>query len=181
MFERAIPAVRLHLTRIGLGYVFGGVRRISVVSQESYHDIRNHCIGLNPADLRRPYAAFHRGPYLLIHELGHHLAEVWMTRAERKALIPLFGDYDAPYHRAPRPRRADPDHVSRYSMVHAAEDFAETFAVCLWSDWDPPAVERLLRGKSRLCARKVAAMRRLIRRKSRAARAPAPPSRRVRR
>lgn len=166
MFEHSIQEVQRYFKRIGLGRVFNGVRRISVVRQESYHDVRTRCIGLNPADIRRPYAAIHRAPYLLIHELGHHFAEVWLTRADRRDLASLFGDYDAPYHRAPKPKKDDADHVSRYSMVHPAEDFAETFAVSLWKDWDPPAVVRLLQGKSRLCARKIAAMRRLVRQKA---------------
>jgi hypothetical protein len=176
MLQRTIGAVRGCLTRRGLGRVFGGVRRIGVVRTESYHDVRNRCIGLNPADLRRPYAAFHRLPYLLLHELGHHLAEVWMSAAERRRLAPLFGNYDAPYRRAPKPRAADADHVSRYSMVHPAEDFAETFAVCLWADWEPEAVAALVRGKSARCRRKMAAMRGLLRRKARALRdSPWPP------
>jgi hypothetical protein len=112
----------------------------------------------------------HRRPYLLIHELGHAFAERWLTAAERACLAPVFGDYDAPYRRAPKPARAGPDHVSRYSGVHPAEDFAETFAVCLWEDWDPRAVTRLLEGKSPRCMRKLAAVRRLVRRSARPAR-----------
>ncbi len=170
MFESSIRRVALYFARIGLGYVFDGVRRISAVRQESYHDIRNRCIGLNPRDVRRPFAAVHRRPYLLIHELGHAFAEVWLTWADRRRLAPLFGDYDAPYRRAPKPERADADHVSRYSMTHPAEDFAETFAVCLWQDWDPPTFARLTRAKSVLLERKLDAMRRLVRRKARPAR-----------
>jgi hypothetical protein len=171
MFERSIRQVQDHFAQIGLARVFDGVRRISVVRQESYHDVRTRCIGLRPADVRKPYGAFNRRPYLLIHELGHAFAELWMSGAERRRLIPLFGDYDAPYRRAKRPRHADPDHVSRYSMTHPAEDFAESFAVCIWRDRDPAAVSRLLRGKSKLCARKMAAIRRLIRARARAPRA----------
>ena len=163
MFESSIRRVGLYFTRIGLGQVFDAVTRISVVRQESYHDIRTGCIGLNPRDVSRPWAAVHRRPYLLIHELGHAFAERWLTPAQRRGLAPVFGDYDAPYRRAPKPVCADTDHVSRYSMVHPAEDFAETFAVCLWQDWDPPSVARLMKGKSALCARKLGAVRRLVR------------------
>ncbi len=162
MFEGSISRVSRSFERIGLGYVFDGVRRISVVRQESYHDIRTRCIGLNPRDVTRPYAAFHRRPYLLIHELGHAFAEVWLTRAERRRLAPLFGSYDAPYRRLPKPRQADRDHVSRYSMTHPAEDFAETFAVCLWQDWDRAGVARLMGGKSARLRAKVKAMSGLI-------------------
>jgi hypothetical protein len=167
MFESSIRRVGLYFTRIGLGHVFRAVRRISVVRQESYHDIRTGCIGLNARDVSKPWAAVHRRPYLLIHELGHAFAEGWLTPAQRARLAPVFGDYDAPYRRAPRPARADADHVSRYSMTHPAEDFAETFAVCLWEDWDPAEVTRLMRGKSALCARKLAAVRRLVRAEAR--------------
>ncbi len=166
MFEESIRRVDRHFSRLGLGHVLDGVRRISVVRQESYHDIRTRCIGLNPRDVVRPYAAVHRRPYLLIHELGHAFAEVWLTRTERRRLAPLFGDYDAPYRRLPRPARADRDHVSRYSMTHPAEDFAETFAVCLWQDWDGPGVARLLRGKSRRLRAKMEAMSGLVRSKA---------------
>jgi len=163
MFESSIRRVRLHFARIGLGYVIDNVKRISVVRQESYHDVRTGCIGLNPRDVTRPYAAVHRRPYLLIHELGHAFAETWLPRSTRRRLAPLFGDYDAPYRRAPKPARADADHVSRYAMTHPAEDFAETFAVCLWRDWDGPGCARLLRGKSGLLERKLAAVQALLR------------------
>jgi hypothetical protein len=166
MFEDSIRRVRRSFARIGLGYVFDGVRRISVVRQESYHDVRTRCIGLNPRDVIRPYAAVHRRPYLLIHELGHAFAEIWLTRSERRRLAPVFGDYDAPYRRLPKPARADRDHVSRYAMTHPAEDFAETFAVCLWRDWDRAAVARLLHGKGRRLRDKMDTMGRLIRSKS---------------
>jgi hypothetical protein len=112
----------------------------------------------------------HRRPYLLIHELGHAFAERWLTSRERAALAPAFGDYDAPYRRAPKPARADADHVSRYSMTHPAEDFAESFAVCLWQEWDPGAVALLMQGKSPRCSRKLAVVRRLVRENARAAR-----------
>ena len=167
MFESSIRRVGEYFEGIGLGRVFHRVARISVVRQESYHDVRTGCIGLNPRDVHRPYAAVHRRPYLLIHELGHAFAEIWLTRADRRQLTPLFGDYDAPYRRAPKPARADEDHVSRYSMTHPAEDFAETFAVGLWRDWDPAAYQRLVRGKSGLLMRKLAAVRRLVRENAR--------------
>ena len=162
-FDSSIRRVGVYFAHIGLGYVFDGVKRISCVRTESYHDIRTGCIGLNPRDVSRPWAAVHRRPYLLIHELGHAFAERWLAPARRAGLAPLFGDYDAPYRRAAKPARADADHVSRYSMVHPAEDFAETFAVCLWQDWDAPGVARLMAGKSALCARKIDAVRRLVR------------------
>jgi hypothetical protein len=167
MFERTIPSVKRRLDAAGLNRLHAGVRRIRAVGEESYHDVRNHTIGLNPADLRKPYAAFHRGPYLLLHELAHHYAEVVMTRAGRRRLLPLFGDYDAPYRRLPKPRTAGRDHVSRYARVHPAEDFAESFAVCLWSAWDGPAVRALMQGKSALCRRKLAALKALLERESR--------------
>jgi len=167
MFERSIRDVGRYFAETGLGRVFRAVRRIRVVSEESYHDSRNNTIGLRPADLRRPYAAFHRRPYLLIHELGHQFAELCLTRADKKALKPLIGDYDAPYRRAPRPRVCGPDYVSRYAMVHPVEDFTETFAVCLWRDWDPDAVRRLLAARSPLCRGKVAAVERIVNRERR--------------
>lgn len=171
MFESSIRRVGGYFARIGLGHVFDAVKRISTVRQESYHDIRTGCIGLNPRDVSRPWAAVHRRPYLLIHELGHAFAERWLTAGQRARLSSVFGDYDAPYRRAPKPASADADHVSRYSMTHPAEDFAESFAVCLWEDWDPREVARLMQGKSALCARKLAAVRRLVRRGARPARA----------
>ncbi len=167
LFQRAIRDVGRYFDRVGLRRIYRGVRRISVVRQESYHDIRNRSIGLNPRDVRRPFAAIHSRAYLLIHELGHHFAEVRLSRADRRQLAPLFGLYDAPYRRAPKPRRADADHVSRYSMTHPAEDFAESFAVCIWRDWDPAAVDRLMRGKSAACARKLSAISRLLRQERR--------------
>ena len=163
MFERSIRRVRRYFAGIGLGYVMDGERRISVVRQESYHDIRTRCIGLNPRDVSRPYAAVHRKPYLLMHELGHAFAECWLSPYQRRRLAPLFGNYDSPYRRAAKPARADAHHVSRYSMVHPAEDFAETFAVCLWKDWDASAYARLLSGKSALLSRKVSAVHALVR------------------
>jgi hypothetical protein len=167
MFESSIRQVKRYCSDIGLDYVFRGVKRIGVVRQESYHDIRNGCIGLNPRDVRRPYAAVHRRPYLMIHELAHAFAEKWLSRRQRQKLAPLFGDYDAPYRRLPKPSRADADHVSRYAMTHPAEDFAETFAVSLWKDWDRAAYERLLRGKSNLLKRKLAEIRKLVRSEAR--------------
>ena len=166
-FQRAISEVGRYFEERGLGHVWAGVRRISVVHTESYHNEDTRCIGLNPADLRKPWAAFHRAAYLLIHELGHEFALVSLTRADKRALEPLFGDYDKPYRRAPKPRRAGDDFVSRYAMVHPVEDFTETFAVCLWKDWEPAAVRALLRGKSPLCRGKLAAVDALIRRESR--------------
>ncbi|HEY9595285.1 MAG TPA: putative zinc-binding metallopeptidase [Spirochaetia bacterium] len=162
MFERTIVDVTRRLEAIGLGHVVATVRRIRAVTEESYHDSRNLSIGLNPSDLGKPYAAFHRAPYLLVHELGHHFAETCLTTAERRSLRGVFGDYDAPYHRRPKPRHADADHVSRYSMTHPAEDFAETFAVLLWRLWDEAAVDGLLRSKSAACRAKVALMERLV-------------------
>jgi len=167
MFERTIRDVGRYFEAAGLGFVFRAVRRIRVVNEESYHDSRNNTIGLRPADLKKPYAAFHRQPYLLIHELGHQFAELCLTSADKKALEPLFGDYDAPYRRAPRPRACGPDHVSRYAMVHPVEDFTETFAVCLWRDWEPEAVRRLLGARGPRCRRKAAAVSRIIDRERR--------------
>jgi hypothetical protein len=164
MFERSIQSVLKRFKEEGLGRMLEGIRRIRVVHEESYHDIRTHQIGLNPADCRKPYAAFHTRPYLLIHEIAHHFAEVILDREDRKGVASLFGDYDAPYRRVPTPRAAGRDHVSRYAMRHPAEDFAETFAVCVWRVWDPGGVERLMRGKSPLCRRKLKAMELLLRR-----------------
>jgi hypothetical protein len=180
-FRRAKEDVRRRFEALGLSYVWEGVRRIGVVRTESYHNEDTRTIGLNPADLRKPYAAFHRAAYLLVHELGHEFALVSLAGADKRALAPLFGDYDRPYRRAPRPRVAGADFVSRYAMVHPVEDFTETFAVCLWKHWEPGPVERLLRGKSPLCRRKVAAVERLVRREARRHRQRAPAgARRVR-
>lgn len=166
-FRRATEDVRRRFEALGLSFVWAGIRRVGVVRTESYHNEDTRTIGLNPADLRKPYAAFHKAAYLLVHELGHEFALVSLTKADRRALAPLFGDYDKPYRRAPRPRRAGPGFVSRYAMVHPVEDFTETFAVCLWKHWEPRAVERLLAGKSALCRQKVAAVDKLIRREVR--------------
>ena len=167
MFERSIREARRRFETAGLARVFAGVRRFSVVRQESYHDESKDTIGLNPADARRPFAAFHRRPYLVIHELAHHFAKWCLTREDKALLKPLFGDLDRTYRRAPKPRRSDPDFVSRYAMTHPLEDFAETFAVRIWRDRDPHAVQTLLKGRSRRCARKLAAVDRLIRREAR--------------
>jgi hypothetical protein len=161
-FERAIAGVGERFARAGLGYLLEGVGRIRVVREESYHDSRDLSIGLNPADVRKPYAAFHCRSYLLVHELGHHFAETRLTSAQRWGLRGVFGDYDGPYRRSPKPRAADADHVSRYSMTHPAEDFAETFAVLLWRLWDQEAVDSLMIGKSPLCRAKLVAMKRLV-------------------
>lgn len=166
-FRRAMVEVRQRFEQRGLAHVWAGVRRIGVVRTESYHNEDTRTIGLNPADLRKPYAAFHAAAYLLVHELGHEFALVSLTKADKRALAPLFGDYDKPYRRAAKPRTAGPDFVSRYAEVHPVEDFTETFAVCLWKDWQPREVALLLRGKSPLCRDKVAAVERLIRRESR--------------
>lgn len=166
-FYRSIAAVERYFRVKGLSHIFAGVRRISIVRTESYHNEDTRRIGLNPRDLRRPYAAFHRAPYLLIHELGHELALVSLTPADKRAMAPLFGDYDKPYRRAPKPRRAGPDFVSRYAMVHPVEDFTETLAVCLWRDWEPRAVDALMREKGPLCRRKLAFVARLVRREAR--------------
>lgn len=161
-FDRAIRQVGRYLERVGLGRLFRSVRGIRAVRQESYHDVRTLTIGLNPRDVRKPFAAFHRRAYLLIHELGHHFVETRLGTRDRKRLEPLFGGYDAPYRRAPKPRRCGRDHVSRYAMTHPAEDIAETFAVCLWRDWEPAAVRALLGARGPACRRKVAAIGRLI-------------------
>jgi hypothetical protein len=162
-FERAIREVETRLRAKGLGHLLEGVRRIRVVREESFHDSRTYVIGLNPADVRKPFAAFHTRVYLLLHELGHHFAEARVGREGLRRLAPLLGDYDLPYRRLPKPRRCGPDHVSRYAMTHPAEDFAETFAVCLWRGWEPRKVDALLAERSPLCRRKVSAMARLIR------------------
>jgi len=161
-FDRAIRDVETRLRAGGLGHLLDGVRRIRVVREESFHDSRTFVIGLNPADVRKPFAAFHTRVYLLLHELGHHFAEASLGREGLRRLAPLFGDYDSPYRRLPRPRVCGADHLSRYAMTHPAEDFAETFAVCLWREWDPPGVIALLAARSHLCRKKVAAMTRLI-------------------
>jgi hypothetical protein len=166
-FQRSIDAVERYFDGKGLPHIFAGVRRIDVVRTESFHNVDTRRIGLNPRDLRRPYAAFHRAPYLLIHELGHEFALVSLTAADKRVMEPLFGNYDKPYRRARKPRRAGLDFVSRYAMVHPVEDFTETFAVCLWNDWEPRAVERLMREKSSLCRRKLAFVARLVRREAR--------------
>jgi len=161
-FEKAIRDVETRLRARGLGHVFDGVRRIRVVREESFHDCRTFVIGLNPADARKPFAAFHARAYLLLHELGHQFAEACVGPEGRKRLAPLFGDYDRPYRRLPKPRACGADHVSRYAMTHPAEDFAETFAVCLWRGWEPARVDALIGSRSPVCRRKVSAMRRLI-------------------
>ncbi|MCX7037949.1 MAG: hypothetical protein NT005_02270, partial [Spirochaetes bacterium] len=46
-------------------------------------------------------------------------------------------------------------------------DFTETFAVCLWRDWDPRAVDRLMQGKNSRCRAKLACVAGLIRREAR--------------
>ncbi len=166
MFQRSIARVEAYFRGIGLGPVFDGVRRIRVVREESFHDERNDTIGLNPADARKPYAAFRSRAYLLIHELGHHFAASCLTRADRRSLRALFGDYDRPYRRGPKPRRCGPDYVSRYAETHPVEDFAETFAVWLWRDWQPGRVAELLRGRSRKCRQKLQAVAGLIRREA---------------
>jgi hypothetical protein len=168
-FGRAIAHVRRYFEARGLAHVFAAIRRISTVHTESYHNEDTRCIGLNPADLRKPYAAFHKAAYLLIHELGHEFALVSLTKADKRALLPLFGDYDKPYRRARRPRQAGTDFVSRYAMVHPVEDFTETFAVCLWKGFEAEAVRELMRGKSRTCRAKLAAVERLIRREAKPA------------
>ncbi len=167
MFERSIRQVGLYFHRAGLGHVFDTVRRIGVVRQESYHDERTNTIGLNPADARKPYAAFAFRPYLLIHELGHHFAATCLTRADKARLAPLFGSIDRPYRRSRKPRTCSPDYVSRYAETHPVEDFAETFAVSLWRHWRPRLVARLLRGKSGKCLRKLEAVEQLIHREAR--------------
>ncbi len=174
MFERTIAEVTRYFEREGLGRILSRISRIRQVSEESFHDVRNRSIGLNPADTRKPWAAFHRRPYLLIHEVGHHFAEVVLARKDRAQLLPLFGDYDAPYRRAPKPRVADADHVSRYAMTHPAEDFAETFAVCVWKKWEPAAVEHLLAGKSVRCRQKVDVVEKLLRSRAEAVVSKAP-------
>jgi hypothetical protein len=162
MFERSIADVRERFKSAGLGFILEGVRRIRVVDEESYHDSRNLSIGLNPADVRKPYAAFHTRPYLLVHELAHHFAETRLTSTQKRSLRGVFGDYDGPYRRLPKPRAADSDHVSRYSMTHPAEDFAESFAVLLWRLWDRKAVDTLMSRKSPRCRVKLAMMERLL-------------------
>jgi hypothetical protein len=166
-FDSSIRQVSGYFDRAGLGRLFRSVRGIRAVRQESFHDVRTFTIGLNPGDVRKPFAAFHNRKYLLIHELGHHFVETRLGKRDRKRLEPLFGSYDAPYRRAPKPRRCGPDHVSRYAMTHPAEDIAETFAVCLWRDWEPRAVRALLRARSPACRRKVAAIGRLVGRERR--------------
>ena len=171
MFERSIRDVRRLFEKIGLGRVFAGVTRIRVVREESYHDERTDEIGLNPADARRPFSAFPRRGYLLIHELAHHFAKACLSGADAASLAPLFGDIDRAYRRLPKPRSCGPDFVSRYAMTHPLEDFAETFAVCVWAEVQPGAVARLLSERSPACRRKLAAVRTLIRREARRARA----------
>ena len=163
-FDKAIAEVKHRLRRKGLGHLLEGVRRIRVVREESFHDSRTFTIGLNPADVRRPFAAFHQRAYLLVHELGHHFAEASLTRVERHNFSTLFGDYDSPYRRLPKPRACGPDHVSRYAMTHPAEDFAETFAVCLWKYWDRAGVLTLLAARSSLCRKKEREMARALQR-----------------
>jgi len=172
MFERAIADVRRRLERAGLTPLLETVKRIRVVDEESFHDSRNRSIGLNPADVRKPYAAFHARSYLLVHELGHHFAETFLGPSRRRALRGMFGDYDAPYCRLPKPRAADADHVSRYAMTHPAEDFAETFAVLLWKLWDAAAVDALMCAKSPRCRAKLAEMKRLVEADKRTTRKP---------
>lgn len=161
-FERAIRDVETRLRARGLGHLIDGVRRIRVVREESFHDSRTFVIGLNPADVRKPFAAFHTRRYLLLHELGHQFAEACLGRSGLKSLAPLFGAYDGPYRRLPKPRVCGAGHVSRYAMTHPAEDFAETFAVCLWRQWEPGRVEALLAKRGPLCRRKIVVMSRLI-------------------
>jgi hypothetical protein len=179
-FARAIRDVEKRLRGRGLGHVLDGVRRIRVVREESFHDSRTFVIGLNPADARKPFAAFHTRAYLLVHELGHHFAEACVGRAGLRPLAPLFGDYDRPYRRLPKPRVCGADHVSRYAMTHPAEDFAETFAVCLWREWAPGRVDGLLSARSPLCRRKVSVMGKLIRDSARARRSRGSPAERMR-
>jgi len=95
-FDNSIRQVSGYLDRAGLGRLFRSVRGIRAVRQESFHDVRTFTIGLNPRDVRKPFAAFHRRPYLLIHELGHHFVETRLGRRDRKRLEPIFGSYDAP-------------------------------------------------------------------------------------
>lgn len=166
-FSRSRAEVTRVLEQRGLGHIMTRITRIRAVTVESFHDVRDFSIGLNPKDVRRPFAAFHRRAYLLVHEVGHHFAEACLTRADRRALAPVFGDYDSVYRRKRRSRQCGQDHVSRYAMTHPAEDFAETFAVCLWAFWEPEAVRDLLASRGPACRRKAAVMRRLLASRSR--------------
>jgi hypothetical protein len=43
-------------------------------------------------------------------------------------------------------------------MTHPAEDIAESFAVCLWREWEPRAVRELRAARSDRCRCTVAAI-----------------------
>jgi hypothetical protein len=166
VFERSIREARERFEKTGLAHVFASVRRFAVVREESFHDEDTDIIGLNPADARKLFAAFHRRPFLVLHELAHHFAFKCLDAKDKTRLEPLFGDLEKTYRRASKPRICGPDFVSRYAMTHPLEDFAESFAVCMWRGKEPEAVRSLLRRRSRKCAKKLSAVDDLIQREA---------------
>ncbi|WP_408637790.1 zinc-binding metallopeptidase family protein [Nocardia bovistercoris] len=69
------------------------------------------------------------------HEIGHYYYTVLVDDEARERFVSLFGDPDADYQAALERHYADgapagweADHVSSYATMHAAEDWAETFA-----------------------------------------------------
>ena len=151
-FSRAVARANKRLYELGWGKLVEGVRvKLAEVGKGSFYYFKQDIIKLDTDVAYWAAIAVRSREYLYLHELGHRFNERFLKRKDRKELQALFGDYDAPYKQVFT--EAD-TFVSRYATTHPAEDFAETFAVIVYS-----AVNRLplskLAGKNRVCQRKV--------------------------
>lgn len=165
-YDKSIKKISGVLDKYSFGFLERGVKWvvISGVTPSSRYELYNDTIYIHPDDIGWSWAFWQTTMSIMFHELGHRFAEKLLNRniLRRKNIIELFGSYHKKYIRnLPRASRASKkdmfDFPSRYAMVHPADDFAESFTVCIdyiVRDKNPEDFPRDYM-KSELCRKKI--------------------------
>lgn len=172
-FERAIKKLRSLLEEHSLSFLESGVSWSTVTGEttQSCYVHRDDAIYLNPKDIGWSWTYGKTTIAVMLHELGHRLAEKLLTRniLREKSMSTLFGYYHQNYIRKLRfasgaRKRELFDVASRYALVHPADDVAEIFSVTIQyilKNKDPIEFVRDSL-KSELCKNKIEKMLSLI-------------------
>jgi hypothetical protein len=170
MFERAIKNITNLLRDHSLEFLVDGVKwyQIDGETTGSGYSLYGDVIYLHPRDVKAPLS-YGNGVVrcLILHEVGHRFAQKILRRNRmwNEDVVKLFGNCYRAYKRkikqAKKAEKSDLiNFVSRYSLTHPAEDFSETFCVCLdylLKDKSPILLVKQHK-KSKLCEKKIRKM-----------------------
>lgn len=140
IYEKSIKKIESLLQDFSLKFLCSGVSWGVTTGEttQSCYILHSDTVFLNPKDIGWSWAYGRSALAPMFHELGHRFAEKILSRTilREKSVSSLFGYYHQKYVRKLRyastsRKRELYDVVSRYSLVHPADDFAETFSVCL--------------------------------------------------